>query len=105
MKTIQLTHGKIEKMKSLTVIDIRPMLSHKGNPVPNQYLIETKQGTLLRSYRSNIALKKSNGQVVLGKDWDYSVTTGKYRNMFLGENKQETIKKIKNGIYTIDINL
>ena len=33
--------------------------------------------------------------------WDYSVTTGKYRNMFLGETKKETEKKIKEGIYIL----
>jgi hypothetical protein len=26
--------------------------------------------------------------------WDYSVTTGKYRNIFLGETRKETQKKI-----------
>ena len=33
--------------------------------------------------------------------WDYSVTTGKYRNQFLGENKAETLKKIKSGEYKL----
>ena len=33
--------------------------------------------------------------------WDYSRTTGKYRNMFLGETKRETEKKIKSGAYIL----
>lgn len=34
--------------------------------------------------------------------WDYYRTTGKYRNLFLGETKAETEKKIKAGIYALD---
>ena len=33
--------------------------------------------------------------------WDYSVTTSKYRNIFLNENKKETEKKIKSGEYVL----
>ena len=37
--------------------------------------------------------------------WDYSVTTGKYRNIFLDETKKETQKKIDNGTYILtDLN-
>jgi hypothetical protein len=35
------------------------------------------------------------------KYWDYSVTTGKYRNIFLNETKKETEKKIANGTYEL----
>ena len=34
--------------------------------------------------------------------WDYSVTTGKYRNIFLNETKKETEKKIANGTYELN---
>ena len=37
----------------------------------------------------------------LTNDWDYSVTTGKYRNQFLGEGIKETREKIANGTYKI----
>jgi hypothetical protein len=38
----------------------------------------------------------------LDKDsWDYSRTTGKYRNLFLEESKAETESKIKKGIYKL----
>jgi hypothetical protein len=37
--------------------------------------------------------------------WDYSTTTGKYRNIFLNEKKAETLKKINSGEYTlVDLN-
>lgn len=33
--------------------------------------------------------------------WDYSRTTGTYRNIFLGETKAETQKKIDSGEYIL----
>lgn len=42
------------------------------------------------------------GEVILDKyNWAYSTTTGKYRNIFLGEDKSETEWKIKNGQYIL----
>ena len=38
-------------------------------------------------------------KVYIFKDWEYSKTTGKYRNMFLGEDKKETLRKLKSGEY------
>jgi len=37
--------------------------------------------------------------------WNYSKTTSKYRNIFLGENSKEIQDKINSGVYTlIDLN-
>ena len=37
--------------------------------------------------------------------WDYSTTTGRYRNIFLNENKKLTESKIKNNTYLlVDLN-
>ena len=36
------------------------------------------------------------------QDWDYSRTTGKYRNEFLGEGIEQTRKKIKEGTYKLE---
>lgn len=102
------------------------MTSNNGNKVANQFIIDTDdygdnettywdmfEGDVLvngvqtfQSYNSVIAMKgydqNSNLRVVLDeKTWDYSVTTGKYRNQFLGENKAETLKKIKSGEYKL----
>ena len=35
--------------------------------------------------------------IYLGSDWDYSRTTGKYRNEFLNCNKKELEQMIKDG--------
>ena len=45
-------------------------------------------------------------QVSLDKNyWDYSNTTGKYRNIFLGEPKKDTVKQIKIKNYElVDLN-
>ena len=45
-------------------------------------------------------------QISLDKNyWDYSNTTGKYRNIFLGEPKKDTVKQIKIKNYKlIDLN-
>jgi hypothetical protein len=67
----------------------------------NQFLIYTSEGVYFQSYNSIIALKTGR-KVILDKHyWDYSKTTGKYRNRFLGETKKETEKKIKEGVYTL----
>jgi len=36
-----------------------------------------------------------------GGTWDYSMTTNRYRNIFLGENKKATEEKIKSGTYKL----
>jgi hypothetical protein len=48
----------------------------------------------------------SKGQIYLDRNkWDYSTTTGKYRNQFLGETKKETQAKIDSGEYILtDLN-
>ena len=62
-----------------------------------------------QSYSSAIAkitFDHHGTKTVLDKNyWDYSVTTGKYRNLFLNETKKETEAKIKSGEYKLkDLN-
>lgn len=82
------------------------MIGKNGNKIVNQFIVEDDQGSIFfQSYRSVIA-KKQNGEIYLDKNyWDFSATTGKYRNMFLGETKAETRKKIDSGEYILtDLN-
>lgn len=82
------------------------MTSSRGNAIPNQFIITTDKGVMFQSYDSNIAFRPNNGDKTrLGSDWDYSKTTGKYRNIFLGEDKKETQRKIDEGIYLLDNSL
>lgn len=74
--------------------------------MPNQFVISTEEGHYFKSYGSIIVFRPINGKVQLDVNkWDYSVTTRKYRNLFLGETKKETEIKIKNGEYElVDLN-
>jgi len=86
---------------------VRNMESSRGNTIANQFVIDTAEGKIFQSYNSIIAFRNyAEGKIILDcKKWDYSVTTGKYRNQFLGENKAETLKKIKSGEYILaDLN-
>lgn len=64
---------------------------------------------MFQSYRSIIVERivwSDRVDITLDESkWDYSVTTSKYRNKFLGEDKKETLKKIKSGEYKLaDLN-
>ena len=87
-------------------VKVRNMMSNNGNFIPNQFEIYTNEGRYFQSYNSVIAFIDNNGKVFLDEsDWDYSRTTGKYRNMFLGEYIGETRKKIETGEYKlVDLN-
>jgi hypothetical protein len=106
------------------MINVRNFKNQKGNSIPNQFII-TEQDyymqlpnkelifddvKIFESYKSIIALKgiDKNGNIHIILDihfWDYSTTTGKYRNLFLNETKKTTLSKIKSGEYTLmDLN-
>ena len=75
--------------------------------VANQWVITTDDGEFFQSYQSIVAFKPyGGGKTVLdARTWDFSTTTGKYRNEFLGEGKKETEAKIKSGEYLLaDLN-
>ena len=88
-------------------ISVRSMRSNKGNAVANQFIIRTDNAMIFQSYSSTIAkIIHLTGQVYLDAYyWDYSVTTGKYRNQFLNEGIADTRKKIDSGEYILtDLN-
>ena len=62
-------------------VKVYKMESSKGNTVPNQFIIDTRDGKYFQSYSSTIAFVNHEGKTFLDETfWDYSVTTGKYRN-------------------------
>ena len=87
---------------------VRQLMSQSsGNPVSNQFEIYTDKGYYFQSYQSIIyfACKKTGKQYLDSNTWDYSTTTGKYRNQILGEGIAETRKGIKEGKYILkDLN-
>jgi hypothetical protein len=86
-------------------VKVRNMIGRTGREVANQFIIHVDGGTYFQSYSTIIAFQ-SGSKIVLDKNsWDYSKTTGKYRNHFLGESKKETERKIKEGLYELaDLN-
>ena len=111
-------------------MNVENMTSNKGNKIANQFIVNIDDDfntVYFQSYESVIAKKqwiekkelvhhddenhptmetRIEKKVYLDKTfWDYSVTTGKYRNIFLDETKKETQKKIDNGTYILtDLN-
>jgi hypothetical protein len=93
---------------------VRNMRSNSGREVANQFIITDEgRGALgnftrketFQSYDSVIAVITrwpEKTRVELDEHyWNYSKTTGKYRNLFLEENKKETERKIKSGEYIL----
>lgn len=81
---------------------VKNLTSSRGNTIANQFEIVTPEGIFFQSYKSIIAFKPTKGKTQLDEHyWNYSVTTSKYRNIFLGETKKETQAKIKSGEYVL----
>ena len=87
-------------------VKIYQMTGRTGRPIANQYELYTQKGRYFQSYQTIIVFVDNKGQVYLDENkWDYSRTTSKYRNQFLGENTKETQKKIDKGIHILtDLN-
>ena len=90
---------------------VENITSNNGNKIKNQFIItdEDNGHTYFQSYSSMIARKPigfREGKIELDqKYWNYSNTTGKYRNIFLGETIKDTKAKIKSGEYILtDLN-
>jgi len=74
----------------------------RNGAVKNQFTISTPEGRYFQSYDSVIVFIPNDGKIQLdSRYWDYSKTTGKYRNQFLGETKKETEAKIASGEYIL----
>ena len=81
---------------------VQNMTNTRGNKVPNQFVIECNGAETFQSYDSVIAIRQADNRIVLDSNyWNYSITTSRYRNQFLGETIAETRKKIKSGEYIL----
>ena len=88
-------------------ISVRNMESSAGNPVSNQFIIMFDNYESFQSYETIIGVKNhSTGRIVLDDSaWDYSRTTSKYRNMWLGLDSKAVKEKIASGEITFaDLN-
>ena len=75
---------------------INNMTSDRGNTIPNQYVIRLDNCDVFQSYETVIAIRDYDlDEVYLNKEYyDYSKTTSKYRNKYLGLTTKETEQKI-----------
>lgn len=71
--------------KNFLRISVEQMINDRGNGAMNQFVIRDydHNTVMFQSYDSLIAVVNfTNRKVHIGSDWDYSVTTGKHRNIF-----------------------
>ena len=93
-------------------VSVRPMTSRGGNELANQQIMSDPAGETFVSYGTKIAYRShkryedGERRIVLDKNyWDYSRTTSKYRNEFLGFGVDECRRRISNGkIELADLN-
>jgi hypothetical protein len=91
-------------------MQVKNMTSLKSyNNIPNQFIIYDDNKTYFQSYKSIIVkIERLEDKVVTYLDpvyYNYSRTTSKYRNAFLGESTKEIESKIKQGVYILqDLN-
>lgn len=98
-----LNNPKIPKtpIVQLPKVKVENMCGSTYSKVANQFIVRTENATYFQSYQTVIVCH-IDGQTYLDENsWDYSTTTGKYRNKFLGETKKETEAKIKTGEYIL----
>lgn len=68
-----------------------------GREVPNQFVIRDNGTEWFQSYKSIIG-KREGGIIYLDEYyWDYSRTTSKYRNLWLGRTSQDVKREINKG--------
>jgi hypothetical protein len=88
-------------------MQVKNMTSLKSyNTIPNQFIIYDDNKTYFQSYRSIIVkIERLEGKEITTLDpvyYNYSRTTSKYRNAFLGESTKEIESKIKQGVYILE---
>lgn len=96
----------IEPVKSRP-IKVSSMSTKSGNDSLNNFIINDGKGnTSFQSYNTLIARSDPAGNITLDRrHWNYSRTTGQYRNQFLGEGISDTRSKIESGEYALaDLN-
>jgi len=86
---------------------VEKMKTKFGNDSKDQVIVHDGDRSVFISYGTPIALRKVHDiggfEVVIldEKYWNWSATTGQYRNKFLGEGVADTRKKIKDGTYQL----
>jgi len=85
-----------------------------GREIPNQFIITDEGRGALGNFTSRQVFQSHDSIIAIRTEWedetkiqldihkwDYSTTTDKYRNQFLGEKKADTQCKIDSGEYKL----
>ena len=89
------------------MMTVEQMINNNGNGAMNQFVISGEGRTIFQSYASMIAeLDYNTHTITIGKDYDYSTTTGKHRNIFFRDyanipdlaSKKGILDALKNGL-------
>lgn len=82
---------------------VRNMRGTSGREVPNQFIVEGDKIEIFQSYETTIAIRhKDSGKVVLDKHkYDFSSTTSRYLNKFLGVDSKTKKENVKSGKYEL----
>ena len=100
-------------MRLTQFVNVEPMTTRGGNPSANQLIMSDPHGETFVSYGSKICYRSYDRYGAERRPkyvfdeyyWDYSRTTSKYRNEFLGFGVAECRKGIKEGwIKLTDLN-
>ena len=90
-----------------TTFTVEQMINDRGNGAMNQFVLRGDNKIIFQSYDSTIAVvDHDDNTVTIYPDWDYSVTTGKHRNIFFRDyayisdlaSKKGIEKALKDGI-------
>ena len=66
-----------------TTFTVEQMINNRGNGAMNQFILRGDNKVIFQSYNSTIAIVDyTTNTITIFPDWDYSVTTGKHRNIF-----------------------
>ena len=75
---------------------VNNLTSRNGNFVPNQFKIYHNNNVFFQSYQTIIAKIDKSGKTILDTfALEYSRTTSKYLYQFLGYDRKEILKRIK----------
>ena len=101
-----MTGQKPLKSKESFKMNITKMPTKFGNASKDQVVVSNEFGErAFISYGTTIVISTPEGITLDENYWDYSVTTGNYRNQFLEEGIAETRAKIASGEYRLaDLN-
>lgn len=83
---------------------VENIIGKNGIAVKNQFIITDDDGNnSFQSYSTIIAKKDIKGNLTFDiNNWNYSITTSKYRNIFTGLTTKETEKQIKTGLIRLE---